>query len=292
MTSVADYVSKISADLERAEVFFGHGTDNALDEAVYLVFASLGLDYTDDSAAERLLTAEEVALLNTRLQQRIEGREPVAYLVGEAWFAGRRFLADSRALVPRSPLAELLVDRTLPFVDTEPQRILDLCCGGGCIGIAAALEFESAHVEMADLSEGALALARENIALHKVGGRVTLCQSDLFEELVGPYDLILSNPPYVPEDEALDMPSEYRHEPEMGLVSADEGLEIPLRILRGAAQFLSERGVLVLEVGFSHVQLSERLAGIPLVWLDFERGGEGVLAITRDDLMRYRGQFN
>lgn len=290
--TVLSYVESARSSLESAEVFFGHGTDNALDEAVYLVFASLGLDYADPSAGQRSLSAEERALLDARLERRIRERTPVAYLVGEAWFGGRRFLADARALVPRSPLAELLLAREIPFLRGTPERMLDLCCGGGCIGITAALEFPESKVDLADLSREALALAQENVDLHEVGERVTLLHGDLFGPISAHYELILCNPPYVAAEEMLDVPQEYRHEPEMGLVCDDEGLELPLRILREAAEFLVPQGVLILEVGFSYPQLSARLRDVPLVWLEFTHGGEGVLAISREDLLSYRDHFN
>ena len=289
--SVLNYVEAARDSLESAEVFYGHGTDNALDEAVYLVFASLGLDYADPQAGQRQLSVEERTLLDARLEQRISRRIPVAYLVGEAWFAGRRFLADARALVPRSPIAELLLEGEMPFLKEDPERVLDLCCGGGCIGITAALEYPKAKVDLADLSGEALALAQENVSLHGAGERVRLLQGDLFGPISASYEVILCNPPYVAAEEMLDVPQEYRHEPEMGLVSNDEGLELPLRILREAADYLKPQGVLILEVGFSHPQLSARLADVPLVWLEFAHGGEGVLAIVREDLLTYREHF-
>jgi ribosomal protein L3 glutamine methyltransferase len=289
--SVLSYVEAAKNSLESAEVFYGHGTDNALDEAVYLVFASLGLDYADPHSGQRQLSVEERTLLDARLEQRISRRIPVAYLVGEAWFAGRRFLADARALVPRSPIAELLLEGEMPFLQEDPERILDLCCGGGCIGITAALEYPEAQVDLADLSGEALELAQENVDLHGLSDRVTLLQGDLFGLIRATYEIILCNPPYVAAEEMLDVPQEYRHEPEMGLVSNDEGLELPLRILREAADYLKPQGVLILEVGFSHPQLSARLADVPLVWLEFAHGGEGVLAIVREDLLTYREHF-
>lgn len=292
MLTVHDYVMATRTDFEEANLFFGHGTDNALDEAVYLVFATLGIDYDDAAAAQRVISAEEQALLESRKRERIDARVPVAYLVGEAWFGGRRFLADSRALVPRSPIAELLSDGTIPFLEQQPASVLDLCCGGGCIGLTAALEFEGARVDLAELSAEALSLASDNAALHGLSDRVRLLHSDLFERIDTRYELILTNPPYVPEAEVAALPGEYGHEPEMGLLSADEGLDLPLRILRAAADFLLPGGVLILEVGYSAPQLSARLASVPLVWLEFARGGEGVLAITRESLLLYREAFD
>ncbi len=288
---VCDYVESARHALASTEVFFGHGTDNPLDEAVYLVYASLGLDYADPAAGQRVVIEAELELLDARLKKRLEDKVPVAYLVGEAWFAGRRFIADARALVPRSPMAELLLEGKIPFLPGKPAKILDLCCGGGCIGITAALEFPEAEVHLSDLSSEALTLAQENVSLHGLDKQVTLSQGDLFESVASGYELILCNPPYVAAEEMAEAPKEYTHEPLMALVSEDEGLALPLRILREAAEHLAPRGVLILEVGFSHPQLSARLAGIPLVWLEFAFGGEGVLAISREELLTYRDHF-
>ena len=291
MVTVGEYVERASAVFDGAELFYGHGTDNAFDEAVYLVFATLDIAFDDPEAYSRVIARDECDLLDSRVADRVENHTPVAYLVGQAWFGGMRFIADARALIPRSPLAEFIAEGCAPFVSSTPERILDLCCGGGCIGILAAHQFPLARVDLADLSADALALARENVSLHTLVDRVNLRQSNLFEALEGRYDLMLSNPPYVPLDEVLGLPPEYSHEPSLGLISEDDGLAIPLQILREAPDYLSDGGVLVMEVGYSVEQLSARLAQVPLLWLEFAHGGEGVLAITRDELLRYRDQF-
>jgi ribosomal protein L3 glutamine methyltransferase len=291
MVTVGEYVERTSAVFDGAELFYGHGTDNAFDEAVYLVFATLDIAFDDPEAYSRVIARDECDLLDSRVADRVENHTPVAYLVGQAWFGGMRFIADARALIPRSPLAEFIAEGCAPFVSYTPERILDLCCGGGCIGILAAHQFPLARVDLADLSADALALARENVSLHTLADRVNLRQSNLFEALEGRYDLMLSNPPYVPLDEVLGLPPEYSHEPSLGLISEDDGLAIPLQILREAPDYLSDGGVLVMEVGYSVEQLSARLAQVPLLWLEFAHGGEGVLAITRDELLRYRDQF-
>lgn len=291
MVTVGEYVERASAVFDGAELFYGHGTDNAFDEAVYLVFATLDIAFDDPDAYSRVIARDECDLLDSRVADRVENHTPVAYLVGQAWFGGMRFIADARALIPRSPLAEFIAEGCAPFVSSTPERILDLCCGGGCIGILAAHQFPVARVDLADLSADALALARENVSLHTLVDRVNLRQSNLFEALEGRYDLMLSNPPYVPLDEVLGLPPEYSHEPSLGLISEDDGLAIPLQILREAPDYLSDGGVLVMEVGYSVEQLSARLAQVPLLWLEFAHGGEGVLAITRDELLRYRDQF-
>lgn len=283
--TVEQVLERVSRQFEQAELFYGHGTDNPWDEAVYLVFSALGIPFDcDDKMLQYTLTGEEQAHLNALVRERIDSRIPVAYLVGEAWFAGLPFTVDERVLIPRSPLAELILKDFEPLLARPPARVLDLCTGSGCIGIATALAFPEARVELADISADALALARENVIRHGVQERVSVHQSDLFASLAGPYDLILSNPPYVSQEEIDELPQEYRHEPALGLHSQDNGLAIPLQILREAANYLSEDGLLIMEVGYSHQALAERLPGVPFLWLEFEYGGEGLFALTARQL--------
>lgn len=278
-------LERISQRFEEAELFYGHGTDNAWDEAVYLLFAALKIPF--DSAEEvsaRRLSAAELAQLEALVQRRIEARIPVAYLVQQAWFAGLPFKVDPRVLIPRSPLAELILQGFDPLLAQAPTRVLDLCTGSGCIGIATALVFVDAQVDLADISTDALRLAQENVDVHGLRERVRVIQSDLFESLEGPYDLILCNPPYVSQEEIDELPEEYRHEPVLGLWSADEGLEIPLRILREASRYLSPQGLLIMEVGYSHGALSARLPLVPFLWLEFAHGGEGICVLSAQQL--------
>ena len=288
---IRQYIEQTANRLAEQDLFYGHGTDNPLDEAVYLVYTSLGIDFADGDQATRVLSDSEIAELEQQLSARIEQHLPVAYIVGRAWFAGHAFYCDERALVPRSPIAELIRNRFEPLLHSDPLRILDLCTGGGSIGIATALEFTDSQVDLADISVEALALAADNIALYDLAGRVKTIHSDLFAAVSGKYDLIVSNPPYVSKQEYDELPDEFLHEPELGLVSEDEGLELPLRIMAEAADYLSESGVLVMEVGYSNELLAERLEGVPLLWLEFEHGGEGVLAITASELRQYRERF-
>lgn len=290
---VKDYIDELSERFESAEIFFGHGTANARDEACYLVFATLGLSWDNYASEMRKEIAEEMLdLLEQKARKRIEQRVPTAYLTGVAWFAGFAFRSDERALVPRSPIAELLENRLDTLLESEPGQILDLCCGGGCIGIAAALMFPNANVDLADISTDALELAGENVALHGLGDRVGLVNSNLFQGLSDSrYDLVLCNPPYVGDDEYKSLPSEFYHEPEMGLVSKQNGLDIPLRILHQASDYLNEQGILVMEVGYSCQALAEHCPGVPFLWLEFEHGGEGVFMLTRSQLLEYRERF-
>lgn len=290
-----EYIENTRVRFEQAQLCFGHGTDNAYDEAVYLVFCSLAIDFDIDAGQwQQLLDAKQLRLLEDKVQRRISQKTPVAYLVGLAWFAGHEFYCDERALVPRSPIAELIGGGFQPLLKQAPQRILDMCAGGGCIGIACALEFTEAQVDLVDISEEALALASSNVEKFDLHKRVRLIRSNLFaqvDELALPYDLIVTNPPYVDALELEQLPAEFHQEPQLGLHSDDAGLELPLQILRSAADYLSEQGVLVMEVGSSSERLAERLKQVPLLWLEFEYGGDGVFSLTASQLREFRDSF-
>jgi ribosomal protein L3 glutamine methyltransferase len=287
------YVRDTAASFEAAGLCFAHGTDNALDESVYLIYGSLGIDYgLSLDAADRELDESEIRLLDERVSRRIRDREPVAYILGEAWFCGLPFFSDRRALIPRSPIAELIMNDFAGLLQGEPRRIMDLCTGSGCIGIACAVHFPAARVDLVDIDDDCLRLASENSDRHGTSDRVQILQSDLFERVSGRYDLIVANPPYVSAAEIEDLPPEFRHEPNLGLLSEEAGLQIPVRIVQQAAQYLERGGLLIMEVGYSAEGLSERLSDVPLLWLDFEQGGEGVMAITREQLEHYREHLN
>lgn len=295
---VGEYIQEATDQFEKADLFYGHGTDNPGDEALYLVFSRLGLDYAgDETQFDRALSNTELTELRALVERRVSERVPVAYLVKEAWFAGMPFHSDQRALVPRSPLAELILNHYEPLLETAPRQVLDLCTGSGCIGIATAAVFPEARVDLADISVDALALAEQNIARHQQQSRVKTIASDLFDGLQGAkgvrvtYDLIVTNPPYVSAEEVMGLPAEYAHEPSLGLLSDEEGLLIPLKILRQAPEYLTANGVLVMEVGYSWQVLMERYPDLPVVWLEFEQGGEGVMAISRDALIRVQSMI-
>ena len=291
--TIIDWIRFASSQFQSNQLYYGHGTDNPWDEAVLLVTASLHLpfDITPQQAECRIIT-DEKALLAERIQRRVEERIPVAYLINEAWFAGMPFYVDERVLVPRSPLAELLDNRVSPWLDgIEPSRVLDLCCGSGCIGIASLQQFEEAQLDLADLSEDALDVAQINVERYGLYEQVAVIKSDLFSNLQGPYDLILSNPPYVDAADLADMPQEYHHEPAMGLGSGDDGLDITRRILAEAPDYLSDNGVIVVEVGNSWINLEAAFPQVPFTWVSFENGGDGVFVFTKAELERYRDQF-
>ncbi len=292
--TIRDFIRWGASRMNEAGLHFGHGTEDAIDEAAALVLHALHLplqlhaEYFD----ARLLPEEKDAVL-ALFARRIEERIPAPYLMQRAWFGGLPYYVDERVLIPRSPIAELIEAHFRPWVEPERvSRILDLCTGSGCIGIACAHAFPQAEVDLVDICEDALEVARINIEDHQVEERVEAIRSDLFAALgARRYDIIVSNPPYVSVEEMEGLPEEYRHEPELALVSGDEGLDAPLEILRRAPQFLSEHGVLVLEVGNAQYALSERFPEVPFLWLDFERGGEGVLLLTAPQLREHATAF-
>ncbi len=273
--------------LDAAALHYGHGTDSAWDEAVQLVLCACDLaPDAGDEVLDRPVDEAQWQRMRQWLEARIEKRVPLPYLTGRAWFAGLPFHCDARALVPRSPLAELIVGDYAPWWSgPAPATILDLCCGGGAIGIAAAIYAPNAQVVLSDVDTQALALARQNCGFHAVEDRVAIVQSDLFGSLQGRrFDLILSNPPYVDAADLAAMPAEYHAEPPIGLGSGDDGLNLARRILSGAAAHLSSEGMLFLEVGNSWEALDRLLETQPLTWLEFSEGGHGVLAVHAREL--------
>ena len=272
---------------EQSELWFGHGTDNAFDEAAELVFFGAGLRHEDAADAyNRQLAAAERAAVLALFERRIRERIPAAYLTHRMWFAGHEFYVDERVLVPRSPIAELIDARFQPWIaPSNVRRILDVGTGSGCIAIASALAMPSVHVDASDISADALAVTEINIAKHRLQQRVRAIRSDVFDGLPGErYDVIVSNPPYVGDAEMADLPSEYRHEPVGGLHSGVDGLDVVRRILRGAAAHLHPHGILIVEVGNSEEALLEAFPQVPFTWLAFERGGDGVFLLTVEQL--------
>jgi ribosomal protein L3 glutamine methyltransferase len=293
LRTVRDYIRYGASQFERSGLYFGHGTDNAWDDAVQIVLHTLALPPESDSMVldARLTSSERKSVLKL-IQKRVEERVPTPYLLGYAWFCGMRFKVDERVLIPRSPIAELIEAGFQPWMIREPRRVLDLCTGSGCIGIACADAFPHAEVDLADISSDALAVAAENIAWHEMGHRVVAVQSDVFDGLKGrQYDLIVSNPPYVDEEDMSDLPAEYHHEPELALAAGHDGLDIVKRILREAPEYLTDSGVLVVELGNSWVHLQEAFPEIPFTWLDFERGGHGVFLLTASELKLHKNAF-
>lgn len=281
--------------LDKAGLAYGHGTDNAYDEAAALVLSALQLGlYPDADRLDAPVSADNISKAMQLIELRINTRKPAAYLTGEAWFAGMPFYIDERALVPRSPIAELIENRFTPWVVPDRvKHILDLCTGSGCIACACAAAFPDARVDAADLSADALAVAYRNIRRHGLEQRVMPVESDVFAGLGGRnYDIIVSNPPYVPRAAMPELPAEYHHEPAIGLIAGKQGLDIVLRILKNAQYHLNEGGILVVEVGCSQPLLESVFPGIPFTWLEFEYGGEGVCLLDRSQLEQYQPSFD
>ncbi len=275
------------AALEAAGLYFGHGTDNAWDEACWLLETVLKRKGVSQLRLDSVLTVDHLQDVTKLLHARISSHKPLAYLLQEAWFCGLLFYVDERVLVPRSPLAELIRNQFEPLLTVAPTRILDLCTGGGCIGIACAMAFPDAAVVLSDISAQALEVTAINISKFKLAGRVSALKSDLFESVTDCFDLIVSNPPYVAVDEYENLPAEYHCEPELGLVTGKQGLEIPLLILQQAAKYLNPHGVLLLETGATWPALVAACPQVPFIWIEFECGGEGVCMLTKEQLVQY-----
>ncbi len=295
LLTARDLVRWGASRMNEAGVFFGHGTTDAVDESLVLVLHALSLPFdTPPVYLETRLERTERELAVQLIRRRIEERTPAAYLTHEAWFAGHPYYVDQRVLVPRSPIAELVERRFVPWLESADRvsRVLDLCAGSGCIGIACAHVFVHAQVDLGELSADALEVAELNLLGHGVEERVVAIQSDLFEAFTDErYDLIVSNPPYVSHDEMALLPQEYLNEPTLGLVAGDTGLDLVARILRCAADHLTGDGVLVVEVGATWPAVVACWPTVPFIWLRFQRGGEGVFVLTRDQLRCHQKAF-
>lgn len=286
LATVADFVRWGATAFASANLHFGHGTDNALDESLALVLHALHLQHDmPESLLNTQLLEHEKETIADLLLKRIEQRIPVPYLTGTARFMGLEFYVDNRVLIPRSPISELIEQGFSPWLDHEPQGILDLCTGSGCIAVACAYVFPTARVDASDLSTDALEVAEINVAKHALEHRVELHQGDMFDA-VGErrYDLIVSNPPYVGMEEMMSLPEEYKHEPDAALRSGDLGLDAVELILQQAPQHLNPGGLLVVELGNTAQGLTERFPDLATTWVDFAKGGHGVFVISREDL--------
>lgn len=270
---------------EQCGLCFGHGTATAFDEASWLVLHAIGNSPIDAPDYSQVLRTGQISACNELLTRRISERMPAAYLTGRAWFAGHEFVSDQRALVPRSPLAEFIVENFYGLLDGIHQpAVLDLCTGSGCIAIACAHALPDSVVHASDLSPQALALARENICLHDMKQRIGLFEGSLFEPITERYDLIISNPPYVDAKDMDAMPAEFSHEPAMGLAAGDDGLDLVHIMLQQAADHLSENGYLIVEVGNSWQALLDAYPLLDFNWLEFDQGGDGVFMLEREQL--------
>ncbi len=274
-----------AAAFDEQQLFFGHGTDNSWDEAVMLALHVLDLPWdVAPERAEAALTEERCQTIFQLFEQRIAERVPAAYLTGEAYFAGLPFHVNRDVLVPRSPFAELIGNGFQPWLSREPERILDMCTGGGCIGIASALYFPESRVDLADISAAALAVADNNVVRHQVADRVCSVQSDGFSQLPDRYDLILCNPPYVDAEDLAAMPDEFRAEPAIALGSGADGMDFCRVFLPQVADHLHDGGLLFIEVGNSWLALEEAFPRLPFTWIELEYGGHGLAVLTKAEL--------
>lgn len=295
LLTMRDFIRWAITHFNQDQLFFGHGTDNAWDEAVNLVLSATHLPPDSDlKLFDARLTLSERKHIAQLVERRVKERIPVPYLIKEAWFAGLSFYVDERVIIPRSPIAELIEEEFSPWVESENvHRILDLCTGSGCIAISAAVAFPEAKVDAIDINPDALAVAKINVDRYEAKDNVTLIQSDLFAALTDQkYDVIVSNPPYVRTQEYTALPKEFFHEPKLALEAGKDGLDIVSRILQEAGQYLTPKGVLIVEVGFSQDQLEARYPDVPFTWLQFERGGEGVFLLTAEELKEHSHQFS
>jgi ribosomal protein L3 glutamine methyltransferase len=289
LKNILDIVRWSVSRFNEANLYYGHGPDNAWDEAVAMVLQLLHLPQeTTEQLFQARLTRDEKALIVEVVARRVDERIPLAYLTNQAWFCGQPYYVDERVLVPRSPFAEMIEKRFAQWIVEPPTHILDLCTGSGCIAIALAYEFENAQVDAVDISPDALEVAEINIEEHQMMERVFPIQSDLFASLSGQkYDFIVSNPPYVDEQDMHDLPEEFQHEPELGLASGEDGLDLVNVMLQQASNHLTDDGWLFVEVGNSFVHMVHKFPGLELQWVEFENGGHGVFVVSRQSLINY-----
>lgn len=288
MLTVEYWLEYCAAEMTAAGLFFGHGTDNAHDEAAWMLLHVLGAPLDGSFKQwDTVLSEDQVSALEQLLARRINERCPLAYLTGVARFCGLEFIVTADVLIPRSPLAEIIPEQFSPWVDlNQGGMILDMCTGGACIAIAMAAYMPGVNVDAVDISADALAVAAQNVEFHKLGGRVRLIRSDLFAQMDdAKYELIVSNPPYVSTEVFEALPAEYRAEPSGGLVCGDDGLDIVLKILDASPQYLKQAGVLIVEVGESAGTLLELLPHVPFLWLEFHHGGDGIFLLEYDQLI-------
>ena len=291
--TLLDLITREAARLKKAGVSFGHGTANAFDEAAWLVLWSLGMDLDSlEEHAKQEMSAEAEAKAVELITRRIESRLPAAYLTREAWLQNVPFYVDERVIVPRSFIAELLVDGegqgTLDaWLSDRTERVLDLCTGNGSLAVIAALAFPEITVDACDISEDALAVARLNVDRHKLGKRITLSQSDLLDSVRGTYDLIVCNPPYVNSRSMAKLPAEYQHEPALALAGGEDGMDLVRRIVSEAAERLTDIGVMVLEIGNERPHFESAFRRLEVAWLETSAGDNAVLLVTREALVRW-----
>jgi len=291
--TLIDFITAQAARLKQAGVSFGHGTTNAFDESAWLVLWALGMELDAlEAQARRELSADEQAKAQALISQRIESRQPAAYLTHEAWLQNVPFYVDERVIVPRSFIAELLVDAEGSgsldaWLSDQTRRVLDLCTGNGSLAVIAAMAYPEIVVDASDISDDALAVARINVEKHRLAKRISVLKSDLLADVHGPYDLILCNPPYVNSQSMDALPPEFRHEPRIALAGGDDGMDLIRTILRDAPRQMSNDAVLVLEIGHERAHFEHAFRRLEVAWLETSAGEDEVLLVTRDALARW-----
>lgn len=291
LETVADYVRYAITQFNQHDLYYGHGTNNAWEEAQRLVFTALALPL--DLAQEECkvfypckLTQAERTMINEWIDKRAQDATPLPYIAQQAWFAGMPFYVDERVLIPRSPFAELIKKGFAPYLDSTPSNILDMCTGGGCIAIALAAHYPDAQIDAVDIDPNALAVASINIQEYQLDERVFPLQSDLFDNLQGQrYDLLVVNPPYVDAEDMDDLPQEYLHEPELALASGEDGLDLTHKLLTQVSDYMSDDAWLFVEVGNSEVNFRQRFGGLEVTWCSLDQGGSGIFAINKQQLL-------
>ncbi len=289
LETVIDYIRWSVSVFNSTDVYFGHGTDNAWDEAVALVLQALSLPHDCDPRimTARLLEDEKHKIIGW-IEKRVVEHKPLPYIAGRAWFANLEFYVDDRVLIPRSPIAELIDNQFEPHIDIDKMsRILELCTGSACIAVALAIHFPEVQITATDISQDALVVAKSNIDKHDMSDRIELILTDLFPPIGDKYDLIIANPPYVTQEEMRLLPAEYQCEPALALVAGDKGLDIVHRILKQAKHFLTEEGALICEVGATQDLLMEAYPDLPFIWLSFEKSEDGVFLLYAADLASF-----
>jgi ribosomal protein L3 glutamine methyltransferase len=290
--TLIEFINAQSARLKEAGVSFGHGTTNAFDEAAWLVTWALGMPIDAlETQAQRAITPDEFTKADDIIARRIDTRLPAAYLTKQAWLQNVPFYVDQRTIIPRSFIAELLADGegdgTLDaWLSDNTHSVLDLCTGNGSLAVIAAMAYPEITVDATDISDEALAVARINVDQHKLGKRITLFKGDLFENVRGPYDLIVCNPPYVNSDSMAQLPAEYQHEPALALAGGDDGMGLIRRILDDAPRYMTRDAVLVLEIGNEREHFEAAFPRLEVAWLEASAGSDQVLLVTREGLLR------
>ena len=299
LLTIRDFLRFALSEFGRYPIELGHGTDSLWDEALALIFGALSLPPDgDERLLDATLTSDERRHVMDLIQKRVHERIPVPYLTKKAWYAGLPFIVDERVLIPRSPIFELIETEFKPWFDApsdRPIRVLDLCTGSGCLGITTALTFPESTGVLADIESGACQVARENVDFHQLGDRLEVIQSDGFDDLFDDaFDVIICNPPYVDAEDMADLPPEYRKEPEIALASGKDGLELVRRLISQASDWLTDDGIMILEVGNTWGLLDREVTvrtGEPVQWLEFEFGGHGVCVLSQHELNKLYSAF-